>query len=188
MAVRKAKKKNRVVKEFVNAQFKEVKKENDNGNDAEEEEADNAGFENGNGFVSGGERAAPVLQAKQDASLEQVARTAPTARTGTAETANTANQDFYSANYTARYENQNYEARQEQEQVVQPTVRAAGSLIDRNFDFRNLRRMSASQSGEQTQAGQENWVGGVPEDRRYQPKDDVLKEDIKRIDKRRRMA
>ena len=185
------KKKTRIVKEFVNSQFKEVKKEKTQelGFEEEEQETINGG-NGGNGAFSTGERAAPVIQTgNQEQNLEQVAATAPTpART--TET-NTGPGNLYSADYTARYDFERYENVREQEPVQRASVRSAGSLMDnRDFDLRNLKVPQSAWTSPQEQAqAAANWQtdSNLPDERKYKPREDTFKEQTKQIDKRRRM-
>lgn len=188
MKVRKAKKEIKVLKEIDSRNFKEVKKEkNANVSDSEEESSD---LEQDFSFSDNGSssRTAPVLKSENSSQLEATAATAPVSRpvNNTGNDNNAPAGNFYTANYDAKYDRREY-AGVEREQIVQPSVRASGSLIEHDFDMRALRRMPASQAGGQNFSGQENWTGGVPEERRYQQKDDALKEETKQIDKRRRM-
>ncbi|MFH1711255.1 MAG: hypothetical protein ABH840_03010 [Nanoarchaeota archaeon] len=183
------KKKVKIVKEFVNTQFKEVETSKSNSGsivpeEFEEDKLENNGDFSGNGFSNTGRRTAPVLQAENTSqSLESVAETAPVRKTDTND--NPGNQ-VYSADYTAKYDSAKYETMSE-EPVVRPTVRSSGVLND----VRNVgepRRVQPTWQG-QTAPDQArgDWNPNLPDERVYHPKDDDIKERTKQIDKRRRM-
>jgi len=188
------KKKGRIVKEFVNTQFKEIKKPKlDSGSvspdEFEEDKIDDNN--NTNNFSGNGsstvKRAAPVLQAENTPQgLERVAETAPARKTDTNE--NSGNQNLYSANYSAKYYNSQYEARRQEELVVRPTVRASGVLDDIRNVNTGLRRVQPTwQSQTPADQTQNTWNPNLPEEKVYRPADDAVKEQTKQIDKRRRM-
>jgi hypothetical protein len=187
-----AKKKVKIFKEFVNTQFKEIKKDkSDSGSvfpdEFEEDKIDannNANNFSGNG--SSGKRTAPVLQAESTPQgLERVAETAPARKTDTND--NSANQNLYSANYSAKYDNSQYEARRQEEPIVRPTVRASGVLDDLRNVNNGLRRVQPTWQQSPADQLQGQWNPNLPEEKVYRPADDAVKEQTKQIDKRRRM-
>jgi len=187
-----AKKKVKIFKEFVNTQFKEIKKDkSDSGSvspdEFEEDKIDannNANNFSGNG--SSGKRTAPVLQAESTPQgLERVAETAPARRTDAND--NSANQNPYSANYSAKYDNSQYEARRQEEPIVRPTVRASGVLDDLRNVNNGLRRVQPTWQQSPADQLQGQWNPNLPEEKVYRPADDAVKEQTKQIDKRRRM-
>lgn len=187
-----AKKKVKIFKEFVNTQFKEIKKPKSDSVSLEEFEEDkidnnvNNNNSSGDGF-SAGKRTAPVLQVENASqSLERVAETAPARRTDAND--NSANQNVYSANYSAKYDNSQYETRRQEEPIVRPTVRASGVLDDiRNVNV-GLRRIQPTWQGQTPpDQAQGAWNPNLPDERVYRPAEDTLKEQTKQIDKRRRM-
>jgi len=131
-----------VVREFTEERFKEIKPEDKSGKlsgklkDISEigEENPEAGFQDsGEGFsdFSAGKRTVPVLESSNDvqqANLEASVADAPSTRTETSTEAE--NQQVYTANYINDY-SRNYEKREEE--VIRPTVRAAGELFFDDF-------------------------------------------------------
>ncbi|MBU3912808.1 MAG: hypothetical protein KKE50_01815 [Nanoarchaeota archaeon] len=184
------KKKERILKEFVNTQFKEIKKEKSSSISPEEFERDEAESENisGDNFTPVTRRTAPVLQASGTSqNLERTAETAPVA-TRTDTTDSSGNQNQYSANYSARYDNANYEARRDEEPVVRPTVRASGVLNDiRNVDAQELRRLQPTWQDQAPVQAQGSLDRNLPDERVYRPADDAVTERTSQINRRRRM-
>lgn len=186
--VKKARKEIKVLKEIDSRTFREVKRDKNGNVEDDAEEENSREFSDSTDFSPTGNRTAPTITADNSSqNLERVAETAPTPRT-TAETP--ASNVSYSADYSTRYDNVKYDTVREQEVVVRPGVRSAGSLSDtRDFSLRNMRSMrSAWQDSQQQGQAASSWDTNLPDERRYQPKEDSLKEQTKQIEKRRRMG
>ncbi len=191
------KKKIKILKEFVNRQFTEIKKDNDAGEDDDDGEdgegSDNKvnGNETGNFENGAAERTAPVLNSGSGSqTLESVAATAPAPVPAVGENAN---QNFYTANYNAKYSNEVYarERIREGEVIRETGTSGRASMLGITDD---MRRTQNAWGANQEQAGQGAWgaereriMPGMLDERRYSPKDDHVKEQTKAIDRRRRM-
>lgn len=175
------------IKEVDNRQFKEVKKEKNGKAEIEDEselEQDIFGNGAGNGFSSA-QRTAPTLNQENSSQLESAAASAPARTAGDS---GSGGGNLYSADYVSRYDSQNYDNVRDEQPVVRPSIRAAGSLTGvGQFDMRSLRRMQSAWQSPQD-PGQPALVdSNLPEEKRYQPREDSMKEDVKRIERRRRM-
>ena len=132
------KKKTKITKEFVNSQFKEIKKEkteNENG-EQDDEESENGKFENGTEFFGSGSRTAPVISADRNNSpLEQTVANTPSPRRSTnPETENSPPGNVYAVQSNAGtsyatnvYADRAYEAREKTVQVRE-SARFSGAL------------------------------------------------------------
>ncbi len=183
--IKKVKREIKVLKE-ISRDIREVRKD-ENGDIEEEAEEENKEFSDNADFSPAANRTAPVLQTEnQNQNLERVAETAPAPRK-TEETP--ASNVLYSADYSRRYDNVKYDTVREPEAVVRPNVRSAGSLTNtRELSLNDMRQMRSAWQDPQQQVAASSWDTNLPEERRYQPKEDSLKEDRQRVEKRRRMG
>lgn len=189
--IRKAKKEMKILKE-IKRDVKEVKKEDsrDLGGESEEEN-ENGKFSNGDSANgSSGKRTAPILQAEnQNQNLERVAETAPRKKTDDKTPQGNVYSASYNGNYAGKYQNQNYEARREDQIRDRPTIRASGILNDaRTVNFNELRRQQNSWNAQDSASMQQRMQDrNAPDAQNYQPREDVLQDQKKLADKRRRM-